>query len=116
MIVIWIIVAIIVFSIIILIHEYGHFKASRIFWVKVEEFWLWIPPKAKEIFTDKKWTKYTLNWLPLWWFVKLKWENLNTFRIFDENKKILSNQKAEDYIKKIGLVKYYFCNFKNFMV
>lgn len=99
MIVIWIIVAIIVFSIIILIHEYGHFKASRIFWVKVEEFWLWIPPKAKEIFTDKKWTKYTLNWLPLWWFVKLKWENLNTFRIFDENKKILSNQKAEDYIK-----------------
>lgn len=99
MIVIWIIVAIIVFSIIILIHEYGHFKASRIFWVKVEEFWLWIPPKAKELFTDKKWTKYTLNWLPLWWFVKLKWENLNTFRIFDENKKILSNQKAEDYIK-----------------
>lgn len=99
MIIIWIIVAIIVFSIIILIHEYGHFKASRIFWVKVEEFWLWIPPKAKELFTDKKWTKYTLNWLPLWWFVKLKWENLNTFRIFDENKKILSNQKAEDYIK-----------------
>lgn len=99
MIVIWIIVAIIVFSIIILIHEYGHFRASRIFWVKVEEFWLWIPPKAKELFTDKKWTKYTLNWLPLWWFVKLKWENLNTFRIFDENKKILSNQKAEDYIK-----------------
>lgn len=99
MIIIWIIVAIIVFSIIILIHEYWHFKASRIFWVKVEEFGLWIPPKAKEIFTDKKWTKYTLNWLPLGWFVKLKWENINTFRIYDENKKILSNQKAEDYIK-----------------
>jgi len=47
---------------------------ARKFWVKVLEFGLWIPPKAKEIFTDKLWTKYTLNWLPLWWFVRLNWE------------------------------------------
>lgn len=75
MIIFWIIVAIIMFSIIILIHEWWHFKASRIFWVKVEEFWLWIPPRAKKIFTDKKWTLYSINWLPIWGFVKLKWEN-----------------------------------------
>ena len=71
----WIVVAILMFSIIVLIHEFGHFSAARKFWVKVEEFWLWIPPKAKELFTDKKWTVFTLNWLPLWGFVRLKWEN-----------------------------------------
>ncbi len=75
MIILWILVAIIMFSFIILIHEFGHFSAARKFWVKVEEFWLWIPPKAKELFKDKKWTLFTLNWLPLWWFVRLKWEN-----------------------------------------
>jgi len=76
MVIIWIIVAIIMFSIIVLIHEYWHFKASRIFWVKVEEFGLWIPPRAKKLFTDKKWTLFSLNWLPIWGFVKLKWENV----------------------------------------
>jgi uncharacterized membrane protein len=38
LVVIGIIVSIIVFSIIILVHEYGHFKTARIFGVKVEEF------------------------------------------------------------------------------
>jgi len=75
MIIIWIIVAILMFSVIVIIHELGHFLASRFFGVKVEEFWLWIPPFAKKIFTDKKGTKYTLNWLPLWGFVRLKWED-----------------------------------------
>lgn len=98
-IIIWIITSIIVFSIIILIHEYGHFKTARIFWVKVEEFWLWIPPKAKELFTDKKWTKYTLNWLPLWGFVRLKWENINTFDVYQKNKKLFNNENLEKAIK-----------------
>jgi len=80
MIFLWIIVAILIFSIIILTHEYGHFKASRIFGVKVEEFWLGIPPKAKKLFTDNKWTNYTLNWLPLWGFVRLKWENISNLK------------------------------------
>lgn len=75
MIIIWIIVSILLFSVIVIIHELWHFGASRIFWVKVDEFWLWIPPRAKKIFTDKKWTLYSLNWLPLWGFVRLRWEN-----------------------------------------
>ena len=75
MIFIWILVAIIMFSMIVIIHEFWHFSAARKFWVKVEEFWLWIPPKAKELFTDKKWTIFTLNWLPIWGFVRLKGEN-----------------------------------------
>lgn len=96
---IWILTSIIVFSIIILVHEYGHFKTARIFGVKVEEFWLWIPPKARKLWTDKHWTEYTLNWLPLWGFVRLKWENINTFNIYDKNKKLHNNQSLEKAIK-----------------
>lgn len=72
--IIWIIVSILLFSIIVIIHELWHFWTARLFWVKVEEFWIWIPPKAKKLFKDKHWTIYTLNWLPLWGFVRLKWE------------------------------------------
>jgi len=85
MIFVWIIVSIIVFSIIVLLHEYWHFKRARIFGVKVEEFWLWIPPKAKTIYTDKKWTIYTINWLPLWGFVKLKWDDSNETKNNDKD-------------------------------
>lgn len=96
---IWILVSIIVFSIIILVHEYGHFKTARIFGVKVEEFWIGIPPKAKTLWTDKHWTQYTLNWLPLGGFVRLKWENINTFLIYDENKKLYNNATLEKALK-----------------
>ncbi len=99
MIIIWIIVSIIVFSLIILVHEYGHFKTARIFWVKVLEFWLWIPPKAKKLWVDKIWTEYTLNWLPLWGFVRLKWENINTFYVYDKDKNILNNENLALFIK-----------------
>lgn len=99
LIVIWIITAVLVFSIIILVHEFWHFKSARIFGVKVEEFWLGIPPKAKKLFTDKKGTIYTLNWLPLWGFVRLKWENINTFHVFDEHKKLHNNESLEKAIQ-----------------
>lgn len=74
MIIIWILTAIIIFSLVIIIHEFGHFYAARKFGVKVLEFGLGIPPRAKILFRDKLWTKYTLNWLPLWGFVRLDWE------------------------------------------
>ena len=75
MIIIWIIIAILMFMFIVIFHELWHFLTARFFWVKVEEFWIGFPPFAKKLFTDKMGTKYTLNWFPLWGFVKLKWEN-----------------------------------------
>ena len=93
MIFVWIITSLVIFSIIVLIHEYGHFKAARIFWVRVEEFWLWIPPRAKKLFRDKEWTLFSLNWLPLWGFVKLTWEQAHGFIIFNKNNKRLSSNE-----------------------
>jgi len=100
MIIIWIIVSIIIFSIVVLVHELWHFTAARKFWVRVEEFGLWIPPRAKKIFIDKKWTLFSLNWLPLGWFVKLTWETPNTFLVYDKNKKLYNNHDLENDLKK----------------
>ena len=100
MVIIWIFVAILMFSIVVIIHELGHFFAARKFWVRVEEFGLGIPPKARTLWKDKKGTIYTLNWLPLWWFVKLTWESINSFDLYDENKKLIWNEELQNRIKE----------------
>lgn len=66
---------ILLFMFLVVVHEFWHFIAAKKSWVKVLEFWIWIPPKAFTFYKDKDWTEYTINWLPLWWFVRLKWEN-----------------------------------------
>lgn len=63
------------FMFLVIIHELWHFWAAKKSWVKVIEFGIWIPPKAYKLWTDKSWTEYTLNRLPLWGFVRLKWED-----------------------------------------
>ncbi len=95
MIILWIITSIVLFSVIVLIHEWGHFITARKFWVRVEEFGLWIPPRAKKLFTDKKWTLFSLNWLPIGWFVKLTWEMPNTFLVYNEKKELYNNADLE---------------------
>src|SRR5690606_18152785 len=56
------------------LHELGHFLVARRNGVEVEEFGIGFPPRAK-ILAKKKGTVYTLNWLPLGGFVKLKGEH-----------------------------------------
>lgn len=63
------------FMFLVVIHELGHFWAAKKTWVKVEEFGVWIPPKAFTWRKDKKGTEYTINWIPLGGFVRLKGEN-----------------------------------------
>jgi len=58
----------------VVIHELGHFVAARRNGIEVEEFGVGFPPRAK-VLTKKKGTTYTLNWLPLGGFVKLKGEH-----------------------------------------
>lgn len=58
----------------VVVHEYGHFIVAKRNGVEVEEFGIGFPPRAKTL-TIKDGTRYTLNWLPLGGFVKLKGEN-----------------------------------------
>jgi len=80
-----------VLSILVLVHEFGHFITARKFGAKAEEFGLGFPPRAIGIYKSKegKWKKvygpkevtdavdtvYSLNWLPLGGFVKIKGED-----------------------------------------
>lgn len=65
---------IVLFILLVVVHEYGHFIAARRSGVEVEEFGLGFPPRAK-VLTKKNGTEYTLNWLPIGGFVKLKGEH-----------------------------------------
>jgi len=63
----------IILSVLVLVHEFGHFWMGRKFGIKIEEFGLGYPPRVwgKKIGE----TIYSLNWLPLGGFVKLLGEN-----------------------------------------
>jgi len=65
---------IVLLSVLILIHEWGHFTAARFFKVTVEEFGFGLPPRAKTLF-KRGGTDFTLNWVPFGGFVRLKGEN-----------------------------------------
>lgn len=71
-----IILAIIFLSIILLLHELGHFLLAKIAKVKVEEFGLGFPPRlwAKK-FGE---TEYSLNWVPFGGFNRIKEDSFNT--------------------------------------
>ena len=62
------------FVALVVVHEWGHYIAARRNGIDVEEFGIGFPPKAKTI-TKRHGTEFTLNWLPLGGFVKLKGEH-----------------------------------------
>ena len=63
-------------SVLVLVHEWGHFIAARKTGVRVEEFGLGLPPRivGKKIGE----TLYSLNWLPIGGFCKLYGEDPST--------------------------------------
>lgn len=80
-----------VLSVLVLAHELGHFVMARKYGAKAEEFGLGFPPRAIGIYknSEGKWKKvfgtkevsdasdtiYSINWLPLGGFVKIKGED-----------------------------------------
>lgn len=74
-----IIVGLIILTIIVALHEFGHAIVARRNGVIVEEFGIGFPPRAKVWKMKKsllgKNVEYTLNWLPLGGFVKLQGEH-----------------------------------------
>jgi regulator of sigma E protease len=58
----------------VVIHEIGHFVVARLAGVRVLEFGIGFPPRAR-VLRSKGETLYTLNWLPIGGFVKLEGED-----------------------------------------
>lgn len=100
-----IIIFIIVLSLLVFVHEWGHFWVARRFGVKAEEFGFGFPPRVAGIYKNKegRWkmvrgrkevedawdTIYSVNWIPLGGFVKIKGEDGEN----EEDKDSFVNQK-----------------------
>jgi regulator of sigma E protease len=68
------VLGLVLFIALVVVHEFGHFIVARRNNIEVEEFGIGFPPRAK-VLTKKNGTVFTLNWLPLGGFVKLKGEH-----------------------------------------
>lgn len=59
-------------SILIILHELGHFLAARFFGIKVEKFYLFFDAYGIKLFKFRKGeTEYGIGWLPLGGYVKI---------------------------------------------
>lgn len=80
----------VIFSALVLIHEWGHFAAARRAGVKVEEFGFGLPPR---IWGKKKGeTLYSINWIPFGGFVKLLGEDAHDPKVLKDKRSFASKR------------------------
>jgi regulator of sigma E protease len=72
--VITVVVFLAMLAILVIVHELGHFIVARLAGVRVLEFGVGFPPRARVLRSEGE-TLYTLNWLPIGGFVKLEGED-----------------------------------------
>ncbi|NMA67644.1 MAG: RIP metalloprotease RseP [Clostridiaceae bacterium] len=90
-----ILIALIVLSVLIIIHELGHFTAAKLSGIKVLEFSLFMGPK---LFSFKKGeTEYSLRLIPMGGYVKMEGENEDS-----DDPRAFSNQTAGKRALVIG--------------
>ena len=89
------IVFLLILSVLVIIHELGHFLTAKKFGIKVEEFGFGLPPRmvGKKIGE----TVYSLNWLPIGGFVRLLGEDQEDI----ETKPKLSEKKRTFYARPV---------------
>src|SRR3989339_1953651 len=87
-----IVIFVLMLSVLVLVHEFGHFIMARLFKMRVEEFGIGLPPRARKLFT-RKGTLFSLNWLPIGGFVKLYGEE------YSEGDELLAGDNGRFYDK-----------------
>jgi regulator of sigma E protease len=68
-----IVLFLLILGVLVIVHEFGHFAVARLAGIRVLEFGIGFPPRAKVLRSEGE-TLYTLNWLPIGGFVKLEGE------------------------------------------
>ncbi|MBW7847221.1 MAG: RIP metalloprotease RseP [Bacteroidales bacterium] len=58
-------------SVLVIVHEFGHFAAAKIFKTRVEKFYLFFNPWFSLFKFNFKGTEYGIGWLPLGGYVKI---------------------------------------------
>ncbi|HEX8932568.1 MAG TPA: M50 family metallopeptidase [Patescibacteria group bacterium] len=94
-------VFLLILSVLVLIHEAGHYFVAKKFGIKVEEFGFGLPPR---IWGKKKGeTIYSLNWLPIGGFVKLFGEDeAGAGRISVKHEEVKGDKSRAFYARPIG--------------
>ena len=88
-----ILIFIIILAVLIVVHEFGHFIVAKKGGIRVDEFGLGYPPRAKKLFR-RNGTDFTLNWLPFGGFVKIYGEsNDGTLGEEDKDKAFISKPR-----------------------
>lgn len=77
---------VVIFSLIILIHEFGHYYVAKRSGIKVEEFGLGLPPRIWGKKFKKNGTLYSLNWIPFGGFVRLYGEDSTDPKLLKDSK------------------------------
>ena len=72
-----IVVFLFMLGVLVVIHELGHFFTARLAGIRVLEFGVGFPPRARVLSSHGE-TLYTLNWLPIGGFVRLEGEDGET--------------------------------------
>ena len=72
---VYVIVAILIFGLLIMIHEFGHFSVARLCGVHIDEFSIGMGPKLLQRKTKKQGTLFSLRALPIGGYVSMKGEN-----------------------------------------
>ncbi len=93
-----ILIFILTLSILVLVHELGHFLMAKKMGVKVEEFGFGLPPKLLGI--KKGETTYTINLLPIGGFVKLFGEEYVEIEGSDRSRPVTTNKNRMFVNKK----------------
>lgn len=94
-----ILVFLLLLSVLVLIHEAGHFFVAKKFGIKVEEFGFGFPPRlfGKKIGE----TIYSVNWLPIGGFVKLYGEDeAGAGRVSSKKLEVISLDKHRAFFAK----------------
>ena len=90
-----ILVFLLILSVLVLVHELGHFLMAKKLGIKVEEFGFGLPPRLFGI--KKGETIYSINWLPIGGFVKLYGEDdagSGSIKVKKQTSKITNLKKA----------------------
>jgi len=89
-----ILIFILILAVLIIVHEYGHFIVAKKWGIRVDEFGLGYPPRAKVLF-KRKGTLFTLNWIPFGGFVKIFGEDPDDESLKGEHKGVALTSKSK---------------------
>lgn len=89
---------IIILSVLVIVHELGHFFVAKKLGIKVEEFGVGFPPRAFSRKIGE--TVYSINWLPVGGFVKLYGEDAAGGGAVRSQKSEVKSQNSVDEVER----------------